>query len=471
MPFNDGVRDNNPRGKDRSVSPIGGRHRSSRRTFVATVGAGASLSLAGCIGGDPLEDETELVFWHQEEVPHRVEAFDEFLDQFNDEHDDITVTQEPQNWDEVLGSLTSALEAGNEPDFMFSLPAFTMTFQAQDQLVDVTDLLEEIDDERSFFEPTKRPFQYDGGTWGIPMWDMIFLNHHRESVYADAPAWPPDNWDEWLESAAAVTDPGENEYGICLPANANLWTTENLYTLMINNGAYVYGPDGGIMFDTEETVETLEFYQELFDQASPSDATGWDWADWERSLLEEDTFSTIGFTSWKQPLQDTEHADDWTAIEQPYPEDGQQGSVHYVNNIMVFNEDRLDDIGTFVKWLHEPGTYGAWLAETEPTLYLPVTEDGEADDSFWDHELVSMYQESVELQFDALEHASVYGFRDIHVENDLYLPSVGELEGSHVLGQIVQDMIIDEMTAEEAATHGQELIEDTLELERSEELD
>jgi multiple sugar transport system substrate-binding protein len=441
----------------------------SRRAYLSTVGAAGTLGLAGCIGGEQA-GENELVFWHQEEVPHRVEVFDEFIEEFNDEHDDITVTQEPQNWDEVLGSLTAALEAGNEPDFMFSLPGFTMTMQSNGHLVDVTELVEEIDDEQSFFEPTLQSLQYDDGTWGVPMWDMIFLLHHRESIYDGVSSWPPDNWDEWLDAAEEVSDSGENEYGICLPANANLWTTENLYTLMINNDAYVYGPDGGIMFDTEETVETLDFYQQMFEQASPSDATGWDWADWERSLLEENAFSTLGFTSWKRPLQDTEHADDWGTLEQPYPDDGQPGSAHYVNNLMVFNEDNLDDIGTFVKWLHQPENYGAWLSQMEPTLYLPVTEAGEDSDEFWNHDVISQYEESIQAQFEALENAAVYGFRDIHIENDLYLPSVGELEGSHVLGEIVQDMIVDDMSPEEAASHGQDRLEDVLEVEASDHL-
>lgn len=448
----------------------------TRRAFLGTTGV-ATVGLTGCLGLNDPSDEangggggngTDLLFWHQEGVPHRVEAFQEFIDRFNQEHDDINVEQEPQNWDEVFGALTSALDAGAEPDFMFSLPAFTMTFQSRGDLVDVSDLVDRLDNEYSLYDTTVQPFQYDGGTWGIPMWDMVFLLHHRESIYADAGTWPPNDWSGWLDAAGEVT--GDDGYGICLPANRNLWTTENLYTLMINNDAYVYGPDGGIMFDTPETVETLDFYQQLFEAASPPDAANWDWSEWERSLLQENAYSTIGFSSWVRGLQDTDHAEDWAAIEQPYPADGQRGSVHYVNNIMVFNEEKLDAISTFIEWLHDPETYGEWLANTEPTLYLPISEAGQNADSFWNHELVNRYQESVETQFEALPHASVYGFRDIHVENDLYLPSVGTLEGSHVLAEVVQELIVNDASPEEAATWGQERIEEVLEVERSDEL-
>ncbi len=442
----------------------------SRRRFVGAVGTGATLSLAGCTGnGDPIDGE-ELTFWHQEGVPHRADMFEEFAARFSEEHDDIEVTVEVQNWDELFGALTSALEAGQEPDFMFALPTTTMTFQARGHLVDVSELVERIDDQHTFIEPTVDPFQYDGGTWGIPMWDMVYLNHYRSDIYADVDTWPPSNWDEWLEGVSQVTDEGSDEYGITLPANRNLWTTQNLYTLMIQNDAYVYGPDGGIMFDTEETVETLEFYKNMFEAASPPDATGWDWADWERALFQENAFSTNGFSSWIRGLQDTDHYDQWEAMEQPYPEGGSPGSVHYVNNIMVFNENELDAIGEFVEWLHQPDNYGEWLSNTEPTLYLPVTEAGQDSDAFWEQELVSQYEDMVSQQYEALDNASIYGFREPHVENDLYLPSIGELEGSHLLAEVVEQLIVMDLTPEEAASWGQDRLEDGLDVETSDEL-
>lgn len=463
----------------------------SRRRFVRAAGVSSVVALAGCAadggdggdGGDGSSDgssdgsdggstsngsPTELVFWHQEGVPHRQEQFEAYAQQFNEEHDDVQVSVEPQNWNEVFGKLTSALDAGNEPDFMFSLPAFTMTFHGRDALVDVTDIVEDINSEHNMYENTITPFQYEGGTWGIPMWDMVFLTHYRTDTLGQADGWPPANWEEWRSVNASVTD-GDN-YGIVLPAGKNLWTTENLYTLMIQNDAYVYGPDSGIMFDTQETVETLDFYKQMFTQASPPDATGWSWAEWERSLLQGNAHSTIGFSSWMRSLTDTEYADSFDAIQQPAPSGGEQGSVHYVNDIMVFNEEKKDAIGTFVTWLHSDGVYGEWLANTEPTLYLPVTETGENSDAFWNHEVVSRYEESVRTQFEALPDAALYGFRDIHVENDLYLPSVGTLEGSHVLAEVVQELIVNDQSPAEAASWGQKRIEEVLAVETSDDL-
>lgn len=391
--------------------------------------------------------------------------FKQFTQRFNEEHDDVQVEVQSQTWGSVFSKLTSALEAGNPPDFIFSLPAFTMNFQARGELVDVSDIVSDIKQEHDMYESAIAPFQYDGGTWGIPMWDMVFLNHYRTDTLGETSVWPPENWDQWLQAATEVT--GEDKYGIVLPASSTLWTTENLYNLMINKESYVYGPEGKVMFDTPETVEVLDFYKKMFKQASPPGATGWGWGQWETSLLRGTAHSTTGFSSWMRRLADTELGDNFAANQQPYPEDGQAGSIHYTNDIMVFNEEKKDAIGTFVKWLHSEGTYGEWLAKTEPTLYLPVTKTGENSEKFWNHPIISQYEETVRTQFEALPEARLYGFRDIHRENDLYLPSLGTLESSNVLADTVQQLIVNDRSPQEAATWGQNKMEEVLGLEAS----
>lgn len=461
-------------GMSMTVDSKSDRYLSRRRFVAAAVG---TVGLTGCItgggdnaGGDGNSENggtTNIVFWHQEGVQHRVDTFQRFIDQFNNEHSNIRVSQEPQNWNSVFGKLTSALNAGNEPDFMFSLPAFTMTFQSRGDLVDVSSLVKKIDTAHDLYDNTVTPFEYDGGTWGVPMWDMVFLNHYRSDTLGQTNGWPPTGWNDWLDAVSTITNADTNKYGIVLPANKNLWTTEDLYSLMISGNSYVYGPKGKIMFDTKETVKTLDFYKKMFTRASPPGATNWGWAEWERSLLQETAHSTIGFSSWARRLSKTDLADNFSAMPQPSPSWGQTGSVHYTNNVMVFNEKKLDAIGTFIKWLHKQGNYGRWLATLEPTLYLPVTKTGEKSDKFWNHDLISQYKRMVQMQFKALPKAKLYGFRDIHVENNLYLPSLGTLEGSHVLAEVVQQLIVNDKSPENAARWGQSRLQEVLGIEKS----
>jgi hypothetical protein len=74
---------------------------------------------------------------------------------------------------------------------------------------------------------------------------------------------------------------------------------------------------------------------------------------------------------------------------------------------------------------------------------------------------------TIPSQFEALPDARIYGFRDIHVENDLYIPSVGLLESSNVLADVVQELVVNDRTPAEAATWGQETMQELLGLEPS----
>jgi hypothetical protein len=60
--------------------------------------------------------------------------------------------------------------------------------------------------------------------------------------------------------------------------------------------------------------------------------------------------------------------------------------------------------------------------------------------------------------------------RFVHVENDLYLPDIGTLESSNVLADTVQQLLVEDKSPQEAATWGQQKIQEVLGAEASSEL-
>ena len=264
----------------------------SRRAVVGAATGGVALAL-GLRAADAapfsaptllLQEPTEIRFWHQEAVPKRVEVFQKFIDAFNAENTDIRVVQESQGWDTAFSKLVSALTAGNPPDVMLSLPALTMTMQSRGEIIPVDDIVESVNSKYTLVESQLTPFKYQDATWGVPMWGMTFLLHYRTDLLEGAGvANPPATWAEWLDASKKMT--GGGKYGIILPANKNLFTTENFYTMMINTGGRIYGPDGKIAFNSPETVEGLTFYKDMVKAAAPPDATSLDWGTWEQALL------------------------------------------------------------------------------------------------------------------------------------------------------------------------------------------
>ena len=394
-------------------------------------------------------------------MPKRVEVFQKFIDAFNAENPDVEVKQETQGWDTAFAKLISALTAGNPPDVMLSLPALTMTMQSRGEIIPVDDIVQSIDGQYKLVQSQLTPFRYQDATWGVPMWGMTFLWHYRSDALQEAGAQPPTTWDQWLDVATKMT--GGGKYGIILPANKNLFTTENFYTMMINANARVYGPDGKIVFNSPETVETLAFYKDMVKSASPPDAASYDWGVWEQALLRGIGLSSINFSSWRQAMEDTPLRDSWAAVAQPVKEGGKPGQIHYPNNFMIFKkaEAKKEAIARFAEYMHRPEVNGEWLATMEPTLYLPITDAAQKADSFWSHPVISRHRAMVEKQLEVLPNGQLYGFED----PGAYNPSVGELEGSGVLGEIVQRMVVEDMTPEAAAEWGQTRLQEVLKVQ------
>ena len=408
------------------------------------------------------QEPTELRFWHQEVVPKRVEVFQKFIDAFNAANTDIRVVQESQGWDTAFSKLVSALTAGNPPDVMLSLPALTMTMQSRGEIIPVDDIVENINTKYQLVESQLTPFKYQDSTWGIPMWGMTFLLHYRTDLLEEAGvANPPATWAEWLDASTKMT--GNGKFGIILPANKNLFTTENFYSLMINTNARIYGPDGKIAFSSSETVEALTFYTEMVKAAAPPDAASLDWGTWEQALLRGIGASTNGFSSWRQAMDATDLKDSWSAVAQPVKEGGKPGQIHYPNNLMVFKraEEKREAVARFIEYMHQPEVNGEWLATMEPTLYLPITQAAQKADTFWSNPVIAAHRPMVEKQLEVLPLGQLYGFEDAGAYN----PTVGEFEGSGVLGEIVQRMVIEDMNPQDAADFGQTRIEEVLKLQ------
>ena len=90
----------------------------------------------------------------------------------------------------------------------------------------------------------------------VPLYNMAHSLWYRKSVFEKAGVTPPTTWSEWLEAAGKLSS--DEQYGIGLPANRQLYTDQTVYDVMINAGAdEIYNADG--------TLQLVEQKKEIFD--------------------------------------------------------------------------------------------------------------------------------------------------------------------------------------------------------------
>ena len=94
---------------------------------------------------------------------------------------------------------------------------------------------------------------------------------------------------------------------------------------------------------------------------------------------------------------------------------------------------------------------------SEPGLFLPVTEAGAQDETFWNDPLVVKYRSQVEQMVANAENGRLFGFTGGNT-----FPSISAISAQNLLAQTLQLVVIDGMPAAEAVAEGQALMEEAI---------
>ena len=405
------------------------------------------------------QEPVQITVWHMEQPPHRVERIQQLIDEFNAANPDIVVRQEPQNWGEIYTKAPAAVAAGNAPELLFAIPDFTPILKDLGQLQDVTEFVAALDAEHDFVDTAVEPYAYAGGTWAVPLYNMVHSIWYRPSVFAEAGVEPPTTWDELLAAVEALTT--DSQYGIGLPANRQLYTDQVVYDFMVNAGAEeIYNSDGTLRFNNEATVKAYDFYSQLF-QFSPPDSTNWTWGEAEACFANRGCAMIPQFTViTTYDTQAEGDPDDLGVIAFPRSDDvAESGTIAYSNGVMLLTSDaaKIEAAQRFISFILEPENYGRFL-NMEPGLFLPVTQTGSEADSFWQDPMVVKYRSQVETMIENSQNGRLFGFT-----NGNTFPSIASISAQNILAQVLQMIVVEGMSAEDAVSAGQAAMEAAIE--------
>ncbi|BAM03043.1 putative ABC transporter substrate binding protein/permease protein [Phycisphaera mikurensis NBRC 102666] len=110
--------------------------------------------------------------------------------------------------------------------------------------------------------------QQDAHVWSLPLSIMVNVLTYRKDLFAEAgldPERPPEDWDELLAYARAITRPSRNQHGMIMYGGQYL--SYGAYSLLVGNGgrAMQRGEDGRwrATFDSPEIAESAAFLWRL----------------------------------------------------------------------------------------------------------------------------------------------------------------------------------------------------------------
>ena len=404
------------------------------------------------------QEAVEIVIWHMEQPPQRVERVQGLIDEFNAANPGIMVSQDVQSWGDIYTKAPASVVAGNAPDILFAIPDFTPIIRELGAVQIVDDFVTEIDETHGYFDVGIEPYTSDGHVWAIPLWNMAHAVWYNIDDFEEAGIDEPATWDEWASAAEALT--GDGRYGIGVPSNRNLYTDQVVYNFMINAGASdIYNDDGSLRFNNEQTVRALDFYGQM-SQFSPPDSPSWAWGEAE-VCLGSGTCAMVNQFAFLRSYE-ANGGDPSNLGVMAMPVDAgveDPGTISYVNAAMILTDDEAKQEAAyeFLRFIFQPDNYGLFL-NMEPGLFLPITESGFESETYWSDPLVVKYRGQLETVLDYSRTGRLFGFTGGQT-----FPSIARISAQNLLSQVGQLVVVDGMGASDAAAEGEYLMMEAIE--------
>ena len=231
--------------------------------------AGLLLTACGNVSDEKSSDngsvtEISYAIWDAAQQ----DIYQELIDDFEAENDDVKVTLEVTPWDQYWTKVEAAVTGGSVADvFWLNIPNSTDYIEGG-VVAPLTDYDINVD---NIPEQYIEAFQRDGVLYGIPKdFDTQALWYNKE-VFDNAGVDYPDDtwtWDDWYNAAAEITDEENNVYGVVAPVIYQ----GGYHDLIYQNGGTVFTEDGTESnLNSPEAMEALEFYKSFVDDGlSPS---------------------------------------------------------------------------------------------------------------------------------------------------------------------------------------------------------
>jgi multiple sugar transport system substrate-binding protein len=178
-----------------------------------------------------------------------------------------------------LPKMIAALEAGNPPDVTQFGSAAVALYRSQGHLLEVTDLVEKLQQKGGeFFPISLDAVMYKGKAYGVPHqvspWPLITRMDILEAAKVD----PPKTWDELIEVCKKLQKPPKlTGYGMCLGLATD--ADNNIINTIWNYGGKLVEADNKtVALNSPGTIQAVQLIADMFlkQKIIPKGAVSWD---------------------------------------------------------------------------------------------------------------------------------------------------------------------------------------------------
>ncbi|MFI8524932.1 ABC transporter substrate-binding protein [Promicromonospora sukumoe] len=254
----------------------------TRAAVTASLATMSLLALTACSGGGSAADGTvRLQMVESLTNPARTALIRELLDEFEAENAGVTVDLVSPPTDQADQKLQQMLQSGRGVDVLEVRDSTVGAFSNNGWLHDLSDDATTWAGWDDLTDNAQAVTAEDGARYYVPYgFYGLSLFYRTDLVETAGFDGPPASWEDLLEQASAIQDPGQNTYGYAFRGGqngfSNVVAAVEAYTIddLDVENAYLL-TDGSTIFSAPEAQDAVDTYFSLFEEAAPPSAVSW----------------------------------------------------------------------------------------------------------------------------------------------------------------------------------------------------
>lgn len=228
---------------------------------IVLISALVSCALvSGC--KDDKKSSVAIEFMHSSVEQERQAVIAKLIERFEKENPGISVKQVPVEEDAYNTKVITLARSGSLPEIIETSHDYAKVMD-KESLIDRKAVAQVINGvgEGTFYDGILRIVRTeDGSAWtGVPVSAWIGGIWYRKDVLAKAGLEEPKDWQQLLNVAQKLNNPGSKKYGIALPTAESVLTEQSFSQFALSNQANVFDAQGKITLDTPEMAQALQY--------------------------------------------------------------------------------------------------------------------------------------------------------------------------------------------------------------------
>jgi sn-glycerol 3-phosphate transport system substrate-binding protein len=229
------------------------------------------LMASGFTWAQPVQIEV----WHSLSSSFGAPQIESFIAQFNEEQSEIEVNLVyAGGYTDALVKGQAAVAAGVAPNVSMFEQTRGAGFVDAGAILSLNDRLDSTPDLSldNFFERLLATCDYDGTLYCIPYNTSTPVLYYNKDLFAEAgldPEAPPTTWDEYLRFGDAISQLGDDRWGIGVTTRPG-WLFD---AFLGQAGGRYLNEDGAFAFNGQPALDMLAFWQQIIDSGAGKAST------------------------------------------------------------------------------------------------------------------------------------------------------------------------------------------------------